>query len=336
MTKMRAVQVNKKGGPLELVERDIPKPQADQVLIKVEACGVCHSDSIVVEGNFPINYPRIPGHEVAGVIKEIGKDVQGWEIGQRVGVGWYGGHCGYCQSCRRGKFITCERAKICGVTYDGGYAEYMVAPAQALALIPAELSAIEAGPLLCAGITTFNALRNSPARVGDLVAILGIGGLGHLAVQFAAKMGFKVAAIARGKDKAELAKQLGAHFYIDSSTQNVAEELKKLKGAKVILSTVTNSDAMSTALAGLGTDGTFIVVGASFDPIKVNGLQLLMGNQTIKGWASGTAIDSEDTLNFSVLGDVRSMNEEFPLSDAINAYQRMMSGKARFRVVLQI
>jgi D-arabinose 1-dehydrogenase-like Zn-dependent alcohol dehydrogenase len=336
MTKMRAVQVSKKGGPLELVERDIPKPQPGEVLIKVEACGVCHSDAIVVEGVFPINYPRIPGHEVAGVIQEIGANVQGWEIGQRVGVGWYGGHCGYCQSCRRGKFITCERAKICGITYDGGYAEYMVAPSQALALIPAELAAIEAGPLLCAGITTFNALRNSPAHAGDLVAILGIGGLGHLAVQFAVKMGFKVAAIARGKDKADLAKKLGAHFYIDSTSQNVAEELKKLKGAKVILSTVTNSDAMSDVLGGLGTEGTFIVIGASMEPIKVSGLQLLMNNQNIKGWASGTAIDSEDTMNFSVLSDIRSMNEEFSLNDAAKAYERMMSGKARFRVVLKV
>jgi D-arabinose 1-dehydrogenase-like Zn-dependent alcohol dehydrogenase len=246
MTKMRAVQVTKKGGPLELVEREIPSPQPDQVLIKVEACGVCHSDSLTVEGSFPgITYPRIPGHEVAGVIDKIGANVQGWEVGQRVGIGWYGGHCGYCQSCRRGDFITCQRLKISGVTYDGGYAEYMVAPVQALAAIPQELSGVEAGPLLCAGITTFNALRNSPARAGDLVAILGIGGLGHLAVQYAAKMGFKVVAIARGTDKKELAKKLGAHFYIDSSTQKVPEELKKLNGAKVILATVTNSDAMS-------------------------------------------------------------------------------------------
>ena len=336
MSTMRAVQVTKPGGSLELITKEIPEPKADQVRIKVQACGVCHSDSLTKEGLFPgLTFPRTPGHEVAGIIDKVGTNVTSWKTGQRVGVGWYGGHCGNCISCRKGDFITCQQPSISGITYDGGYAEYMVAPAQALALIPDELSAIEAGPLLCAGITTFNALRHSGAGPGDLVAILGIGGLGHLAVQFAAKMGFNVVAIARGKDKEALAKKLGAKFYIDSAAQDVATELKKHSGAKVILATVTNSDAMSKAIEGLGTGGTFIVVGASFEPIKFSGLQLLGARQTIKGWPSGTAIDSEETMAFSVLQNIRSMSEEYPLDRVAEAYDHMMSGKARFRVVLK-
>ncbi len=337
MATMRAVQVTKPGGTLELITKEIPEPTIGQVRVKVQACGVCHSDSLVKEGSFPgITYPRIPGHEIAGVIDKIGPNVPSWKVGQRVGIGWYGGHCGYCLSCRQGDFITCQQPSIAGLTYDGGYAEFMVAPFQALALIPQQLSVIEAGPLLCAGITTFNALRNSGARGGDLVAILGIGGLGHLAVQYASKMGFNTVAIARGKDKEALAKELGAKYYIDSVSQDVSAELKKLNGAKVILATVTNSDAMSNAIGGLGVNGTFIIVGASFEPIKFSGLQLLGARQTIKGWPSGTAIDSEETMAFSVRSNVRSMNEEYPLDRAAEAYERMMSGKARFRVVLKV
>lgn len=313
MAKMRAFQVSKPGGPLELVERDVPQPGARHVRIKVEACGVCHSDSFVKEGLFPgIEYPRVPGHEVAGVIDALGADVHDWKVGQRVGVGWYGGHCGHCYSCRRGDFVTCQNGLIAGISYDGGYADYMIAPTQALASIPDELSAAEAGPLLCAGITTFNALRNSGARGGDRVAILGVGGLGHLAVQFAVKMGFKTIAIARGNEKEALAKKLGAHHYIDSKAKDVSAELQKLGGAKIILATVTNADAMSAAAGGLSVNGTLVIVGASAEPLKLNILPMIGMKQSLKAWASGTAADSEDTLAFSVLSNVRSMNEEFP------------------------
>lgn len=335
MAKMRAVQVSKAGGPLEMVEREIPTPAAGQVLIKVQACGVCHSDSLTKEGHWPgVQYPRVPGHEVAGVIAEVGSGINAWKVGQRVGVGWYGGHCTECESCRRGDFVTCQRGLISGISYDGGYADYMIAPAQALALIPDELNAMEAGPLLCAGITTFNALRHSIARPGDTVAILGIGGLGHLAVQFAKRMGFNTVAIARGKDKEPLAKKLGAHHYIDSKATNVADELKKLGGAKVVLATVTNSDAMAATIGGLGVDGTLVIVGVSAEPFTFNAIQMIGPRLAIKAWASGTAVDSEDTLKFSVLTDVRSMNEEYPLEKANEAYERMMSGGAKFRVVL--
>lgn len=335
MAKMRAVQVTEAGGKFELVERDIPKPADGQALIKVQACGVCHSDSFVKEGHWPgLQYPRVPGHEVAGVIEAVGNGVKDWKVGQRVGVGWYGGHCTECESCRRGDFVVCQRGLVAGISYDGGYADYMIAPVQALAAIPDELTAIEAGPLLCAGITTFNALRNSIARPGDTVAILGIGGLGHLAVQFAKRMGFRTIAIARGKEKEELAKKLGAHHYIDSKSSNVADELKKLGGAKVVVATVTNSDAMAATIGGLGVDGTLMVLGASGEPFTFNALQMLGSRLAIKGWASGTAIDSEDTLKFSVMTDVRSMNEEYPLDRAEEAYERMMSGKAKFRVVI--
>ncbi len=335
MSKMRAVQVPRAGGPFELVEREIPEPGAGWVRIKVQACGICHSDSLVKEGHWPgIEYPRVPGHEAAGIIDAIGAGVVGWKPGQRVGVGWYGGHCGACEPCRRGDFISCRNGLIAGISYDGGYADAMLAPAQALALIPQELSAAEAGPLLCSGITTYNSLRNSGARAGDLVAILGVGGLGHLGVQFAAKMGFNTVAIARGKDKEPLARKLGARRYIDSQAQNVAEELTKLGGAKVILATATSGKAMSAVIGGLGVDGKLIVLGAAMDPLEVSALQLLAGRKSITGWPSGTAIDSQDTMSFSVLAGVRSMNEVFPLERAAEAYERMMSGKARFRVVL--
>ena len=334
MAKMRAVQVPAAGQPFELVEREIPEPRVGQVRIKIQACGVCRSDSLVKEGHWlGIAYPRIPGHEVTGIIDSVGGETYDWKPGQRVGVGWYGGHCGHCESCRRGHFMTCRNGLVTGISSDGGYADYMIAPAQALALIPPELDAVAAAPLLCAGITTFNALRNSGARGGDLVAILGVGGLGHLGVQFAAKMGFNTVAIARGKDKESLARSLGARHYIDSQAQNPAEALTNLGGAKVILATVTSGKAMSATVGGLAADGKLVVVGAAFDPLEVSALQLIPG-RTITGWPSGTAIESEDTMFFSALAGVRSMNEVFPLERAAEGYERMMSGKARFRVVL--
>jgi D-arabinose 1-dehydrogenase-like Zn-dependent alcohol dehydrogenase len=335
MAKMQAVQVASAGGPLELVEREIPEPAAGQVRVKVEACGICHSDSLTKEGHWPgLQFPRVPGHEIAGVVDQLGAGVEGWTLGQRVGVGWHGGHCGHCENCRHGDFVLCRNGLIPGISYDGGYAEYMVAPQEALARIPDDLSDIDAAPLLCAGITTFNALRNSGARAGDVVAILGIGGLGHLGVQFAHKMGFVTAAIARGQDKAPLAKQLGAHHYIDSETQNVADALQALGGARVILATATSGKAMSAALGGLGINGKLIAVGVSDEPVQVSVTQFIMGRNSVQGWPSGTAADSQDTLAFSALSGVKPMTEEYPLSRAAEAYERMMSGKARFRVVL--
>jgi len=338
MAKMRAVQVTRPKGPLEIVEREIPDPGAGWVRVKVEACGICHSDAMTKEGTWPgIEYPRVPGHEIAGNIDAIGPGVLGWTRGQRVGVGWHGGHCGYCDSCRRGDFVTCQVAlQIPGIAYDGGYAEYMIAPAGALALIPDGLSSVDAAPLVCAGVTTFNSLRNSGARPGDLVAILGIGGLGHLGVQFAAKMGFNTVAIARGLDKEPLARKLGANSYIDSHAQDPAKELLKLGGAKVVLATVTNGDAMSAVLAGLGVNGKLIILGAAAEPLQVPGIPLLVGRRSILGWPSGSSIDSQDTLFFSAQTGVRSMNEVFPLARATEAYDHMMSGKARFRAVLTI
>jgi alcohol dehydrogenase/propanol-preferring alcohol dehydrogenase len=335
MAKMRAVQVSQPNGPLELVERDMPEPSAGAVRSKVEACGVCHSDVFTKEGTFPgLQYPRVPGHEIAGVLDALGEGVVGWTTGQRVAVGWHGGHCGYCASCRRGDFVTCQvAAQIPGISYDGGYADYMLAPAGALALIPEALSAVEAAPLMCAGITTFNALRHSGARPGEVVAILGIGGLGHLGVQFAAKMGFKTVAIARGSDKEPLARQLGAVHYIDSRTQDPAEALAELGGARVILATVPNGQAMRAVLGGLGVNGTLLIVGAA-DPFEIPPMFLIGGRRSIAGWPSGTAIDSQDTLAFSVLWGVRSMNDVFPLERAPEAYARMMAGEARFRAVL--
>lgn len=331
---MRVVQVPRPNGPLEIVERDIPEPGAGFVRIKVQACGVCHSDSVTKEGLFPgIQYPRVPGHEVVGVIDAVGQGVDVWKTGQRVGVGWHGGYCGKCDPCRHGDFFACVTGQVTGITFDGGYAEYMVAPFSALALMPEGLSAVEAGPLMCAGVTTFNALRNSGARAGDLVAVLGLGGLGHLGVQYASRMGFKTVGIARGKDKEPLARKLGAWHYIDSQAQDPAAELSKLGGAKVILATVTSGEAMNATVGGLGINGTFMVLGAAHS-ITVSPILLLTGKRSVKGWYSGTSIDSQETLSYSVLSGVRSMNEIFPLERAAEAYERMMSGKARFRVVL--
>jgi D-arabinose 1-dehydrogenase-like Zn-dependent alcohol dehydrogenase len=332
---MKVAQIAKPGAGFEVVEREIPKPGAGQVRIKVQACGVCHSDVLTVEGAWPgIEYPRVPGHEVAGIIDEVGEGVTAWKKGQRVGVGWHGGHDNTCSECRRGDFGNCKNMLIAGVSYDGGYQEYMVAPVEGLAAIPDSLSDVEAAPLLCAGITTYNALRHSDALPGDLVAVQGIGGLGHLGVQFANKFGYKVAAIGRGPENEALAKKLGAAVYIDSKATNAAEELQKLGGAKVILATAPSSKSMSELIDGLGPNGKFVVVGASFDPIEVTPVQLIVGQKTIQGWASGTPADSEDTLRFSELTGVRPMIETYPLEQAAEAYARMMSGKAEFRVVL--
>lgn len=338
MAKMRAVQVKSAKGPFETIERDIPEPGPGEVRIKVMACGICHSDAITKEGIFPnIKYPRVPGHEVAGVIDAVGSNVKEWKIGQRVGVGWHGGHCGHCKSCRKGDFVTCQvDARIPGISYDGGYASHMIAPKEALALIPDELSFVDAGPLMCAGITTYNSLRHSGAEPGDLVAILGVGGLGHLAVQYAAKMGFNTVAIARGKDKEALAKKLGASHYINSLEKNVGEELKKLGGAKVILATVTDAKSMSAAVDGLGVNGKLVVLGATTEPLVISGLALISGRRSIAGWPSGTSEDSQETMSFSALTNIRSMNEVFPLERAQEAYEHMMSGNARFRVVLKV
>jgi D-arabinose 1-dehydrogenase-like Zn-dependent alcohol dehydrogenase len=335
MAKMRAIQVAKAGGPLELVEREIPLPGAGTVRIKVQACGVCHSDSVVKEGLFPgIPYPRVPGHEVIGMVDSLGAGVVGWTVGQRVGVGWHGGNCGRCDSCRRGNFFACSVALLTtGISFDGGYADYMIAPEQALAAVPDELPNADAAPLMCAGVTTFNALRNSGARGGDVVAVLGLGGLGHLGVQYAAKMGFKTVGIARGKDKEPLARKLGAWHYIDSQTQDPAAELTKLGGAKVVLATVTDGKAMTATVGGLAPKGTLMVVGAP-PSLEVSAFALISGERSVKGWYSGTSIDSQDTLAFSAFSGVRSMNEVYPLERAAEAYERMMSGKARFRVVL--
>jgi D-arabinose 1-dehydrogenase-like Zn-dependent alcohol dehydrogenase len=334
-TPMRVAQVPKPGADFQLVDREIPKPGAREVRIKVQACGICHSDVLTKDGAFPgIQYPRVPGHEVAGLIDELGAGVSEWRLGQRVGVGWHGGHDGTCLSCRRGDFVNCRNVKIPGISYDGGYQQYMLAPVEALAAIPDSLSDVEAAPLLCAGITTFNALRHSGAMPGDLVAIQGIGGLGHLGVQFANKFGYKVAAIGRGAENAALAKKLGAAVYIDSKATNAAEALQKLGGAQVILATAPNSKAMSELIDGLGPNGKLMVIGATFDPIEVTPAQLIFGNHTIQGWAAGTAADSEDTLRFAELTGVRPMIETYPLERAAEGYARMLSGHAQFRVVL--
>jgi D-arabinose 1-dehydrogenase-like Zn-dependent alcohol dehydrogenase len=332
---MKAAQVPKPGADFEIVEREIPKPGAGQVRIKVQACGVCHSDVLTKEGAWPgIQYPRVPGHEVAGVIDELGSGVTGWKMGQRAGVGWHGGHDGTCLQCRRGDFRNCQNLKIAGVSYDGGYQQYMLAPMEALTAMPDGLSDAEAAPLLCAGITTYNALRHSGAMPGDLVAILGIGGLGHLGIQFANKFGYKVAAIARGPQDAALAKKLGASVYIDNKATNAAEALQKLGGAQVILATAPSSKAMTEVIDGLGPNGKLMVVGVAFEPIQVTPAQLINGSRAIQGWASGTPADAEDTLRFSELTGVRPMIETYPLEKAAEAYARMLSGKAQFRVVL--
>jgi D-arabinose 1-dehydrogenase-like Zn-dependent alcohol dehydrogenase len=336
MPTMRAVQVPKAHEAFQIVEREIPQPAAGSVRLKVQACGICHSDEYAKEGSRPgIAYPRVPGHEIAGVIDAVGAGVQGWEVGQRVGVGWHGGHCGYCDSCRRGDFVTCSKGRqITGLTCDGGYAEYMLISAVALAKIPDALSASDAAPLLCAGITTFNSIRNSGARPGELVAVLGLGGLGHLGVQFAAKMGFETVAIARGKDKEPFAKKLGAKHYLDSESQNAATELEKLGGARVILSTVTSGKAVNAVLGGLGINGRLILVGNPDEPLDITGRLLIAGRRSVSGWPSGSPIDSQDTLAFCALTGIRPMTEVYPLERAPEAYERMMSGKARFRVVL--
>jgi D-arabinose 1-dehydrogenase-like Zn-dependent alcohol dehydrogenase len=332
---MKAAQIARPGGDFEIVEREIPKPGTGEVRIKVQACGVCHSDVLTKEGGWPgIQYPRVPGHEVAGVIDEPGEGVTAWKLGQRVGVGWHGGQDNTCQSCRRGDFRNCENVKIAGISYDGGYQQYMIAPVEALVAMPDSLNAVEAAPLLCAGITTYNALRHSGAMPGDLVAVQGIGGLGHLGVQFASKFGYKVAAVGRGAENAALAKKLGANIYIDSQSTKPADALQKLGGARVILATAPSSKAMSELIDGLGPNGKLLVVGASMDPIEVTPIQLIMRSRTIQGWWSGTPTDSEDTLNFAELTGVRPMIETYPLEKAGEAYARMLSGKAQFRVVL--
>src|SRR5437016_5932363 len=329
MPKMRAAQIARPGGSFEIVEREIPQPSPGWVRIKVQACGICHSDSLVKEGHWPgLQYPRVPGHELVGVVDAVGTGVAQWKPGQRVGVGWHGGHCGHCDACRRGDFFGCNVAlQITGISFDGGYAEYMIAPAIALALVPEDLSAVEAAPLMCAGITTYNALRNTNARPGDVVAVLGLGGLGHLGVQYAAKMGFHTVGIARGKDKESLARRLGAAVYIDNQAQDPAAELQKLGGARAILATVTSGEAMSAVQGGLAVNGTLLVIGA-VPSMQVSPLWLLSGCRSVKGWYSGTSIDSQDTLAFSARAGVRSMNETYPLERAAEGYDRMMSGKA--------
>ena len=335
MPKMKVAQVPKAGADFEIVEREIPQPGPGQVRIRVEACGVCHSDVLTKEGVWPgIVYPRVPGHEIAGRIDQAGANVTEWKKGERVGVGWHGGQDGTCLACRRGDFGNCANLKIAGISYDGGYQEYMLAPVEALARMPESLDAAEAAPLLCAGVTTFNALRHSGALPSDLVAVQGIGGLGHLGIQFAQKFGYKVAAIGRGPENSALAKKLGASVYIDSAATNPAAELKKLGGARIILATAPNSKSMSALIDGLGNNGTLMVVGATFDPIEVTPIQLIQGKKNIQGWASGIPTDSEDTLRFSELTGVRPMIEKYPLAKAGEAYARMMSGQAQFRVVI--
>ena len=332
---MMVAQISKPGGDFEIVEREIPVPDAGQVRIKVQACGVCHSDVLTKEGLWPgLQYPRVPGHEVAGIVDEVGTDVSAWKKGQRVGVGWHGGQDNTCRECRRGDFRNCRNMKVCGISYDGGYQQYMIAPVEALVAIPDGLNDAEAAPLLCAGITTYNALRHSGAMPGDLVAVQGVGGLGHLGIQFANKFGYKVAAIGRGTENAALAKKLGASVYIDSQATKAAEELQKLGGAQVILATAPSSKAMSELIDGLGPNGRLMVIGAAFDPIEVTPLQLISGSRAIQGWASGTPADSEDTLRFAELSGVRPMIETYPLERVGEAYARMMSGNAQFRVVL--
>lgn len=334
-TKSKAAQISKAGGDWELIERDIPEPGVGQVRVKVEACGICHSDSLVKEGLYPgLQYPRVPGHEIAGRIDAIGSNVTAWQEGQRVGVGWHGGHCFVCEQCRRGDFAMCANRKITGIDFDGGYAEHLIAPAAALAAIPAELPAEEAGPFMCAGVTVFNALRNSGARAGDLVAVHGIGGLGHLGVQYARRMGFRTVAINRGNDKEPLARDLGAHHYIDPTATDAVAELQKLGGAKVILATAPNAQAISPLVDGLSPDGKLLVPAAPAEPLLIGAFSLIMKRSSVDGWYSGTAKDSQDTLEFSALSGVHPMIEKYPLDRVAEAYEQMSSGRVRFRVVL--
>jgi len=336
VAKMRAFPFAKPGAKLELVERDIPDPGPGQVRVRVEACGICHSDVLTAQGLFPgIQYPRVPGHEIAGVVDALGPEVPEWKKGDRVGIGWHGGHCGHCDRCRRGDYLTCRNDfRITGISFDGGYADYVVAPWSVLARIPDGMAATDAAPLMDAGVTTFNPLRHSGARPGDLVAIVGIGGLGHLGIQFAAKMGFDTVAIGRGADKGPLARELGARIYIDNKTQDPAAELQKLGGARVILATATNADAMTAVIGGLGPDGQLIIAGAPSEPLSVSALPLIFGRRSISGWPSGTSLDSQECLRFAKQMGVRPRIELFPLDEAAAAYDRMMSGDARFRVVL--
>jgi 2-desacetyl-2-hydroxyethyl bacteriochlorophyllide A dehydrogenase len=335
MAKMRVMHITRPNGPFELVEREIPEPARGQVLIKVDACGICHSDVVVKDGLWPgLPYPRIPGHEIAGRVDAVGEGVANWQPGQRVGVGWHGGHCFVCDPCRRGDFILCQFEKITGLSFDGGYAEYMVAPAEAVAALPDDLPADEAGPLLCAGITVYNALRNAGARAGDVVAIQGIGGLGHLGIQYARQMGFHTVGIGRGGDKEPLARKLGAHAYVDTNASPAAAQLQQLGGARVILATAPDSKAIAALLGGLGAGGKLVIVGVSPEPLTISLMDLVLARRSIHGWPSGTAKDSEDTLRFSVLTGVRPMIERYPLEKAAEAYEQMISGRARFRVVL--
>ena len=334
-TKMKAAQISKPGGDFELIERDIPEPGAGQVRVKVDACGICHSDVLVKDGLWPgLQYPRVPGHEIAGRVDALGDGVTNWKRDERVGVGWHGGHDFVCDQCRRGDFGMCINRKVTGIDFDGGYAEYMIAPAEALARIPDELPPEEAGPFMCAGVTVFNALRNSGARAGDVVAVQGIGGLGHLGVQYARKMGFETVALGRGKDKEPLARKLGAHHYIDGESVDTVAELQKLGGARVILATAPSAKAISSVVEGLAVDGNLLIPAAPNDPLTIGVFPLIMGRRHVSGWYSGTARDSQDTLEFSALSDVHPMIEKFPLSRAAEAYERMHSGKVRFRVVL--
>jgi D-arabinose 1-dehydrogenase-like Zn-dependent alcohol dehydrogenase len=333
--KMRAVQIGAKGSPLELVEKDVPEPGPGQVRVKVEACGICRGDNVTVAGLSPsLRYPRVPGHEIAGRIDALGAGVTGWSQGQRVGLGWFGGHCGVCEACRRGDFIACSKLEIPGIAYDGGYAEYMVAPISSLASIPDDLASVDAAPLLCAGVTTFNALRHSGARAGSLVAVQGLGGLGHLGVQFAAKLGYETVAIARGKEKEPFARQLGVKHYIDSDSEDIAARLKALGGAQLVLSTITDAKAMSRTIDGLGFGGKLLIVGVARDPLEVTPGQLVGSHKSIEGWYNGQASDSQDTLAFSANAGVKPIIETMPLERAAEAFAKMMSGQARFRMVL--
>ena len=334
-TKMKAAQISKAGGNWELVERDLPQPGVGQVLVKVEACGVCHSDALVKEGLWPgLQYPRVPGHEIAGRIDALGDNVTAWQKGQRVGVGWHGGHCFVCEQCRRGDFAMCVNRKVTGIDFDGGYAEYMIAPATALAAIPDEVAAEEAGPFMCAGVTVFNALRNSGARAGEVVAVHGIGGLGHLGVQYARQMGFQTVAINRGNDKESLARKLGAHHYIDATATDVVSELQKLGGARVILATAPSAQAISSLVDGLSPGGLLLAPAAPPEPLTINVFSLIMKRSSVAGWYSGTANDSQDTLEFSALSNVHPMIEKYPLDRVADAYEQMHSGRVRFRAVL--
>ncbi|MER7786775.1 alcohol dehydrogenase [Streptomyces sp. NPDC097640] len=338
MSRYRVAQVTAPGGRFELAEREVPRPGPGQVRITVEACGICHSDALFVNGGLPgVSFPEVPGHEIAGHLEELGEGVQdrGWQVGDRVAVGWFGGSCGYCRPCREGDFIVCQNLKVPGWAYDGGFGEQVIAPADALARIPDGLSASDAGPMACAGVTTYNGLRRSSARPGDLVAVLGLGGLGHLGVRYAVAMGFETVGIARGAEKADFAKRLGAHHYIDSTSGTpVAEALQSLGGAKAVLATAGSSEAITATVDGLAHRGELVVIGADAAPMAITPAQLLMHARVVRGHPSGTSQDVEDTMAFSALHGIRPMTETVPLDHADEAYQKMLAGQARFRMVL--